>query len=571
MKLAPLLKSHSSRAVREIEKLRQTQGWKTKTVVHLDRLSLPQLNALIECVLSFTDADKPDFSHRLLTDAVDCLREVVPSVVNLLLSQRTADHRELAKSFWLLARICPCPILEYGTSPTSGLFLFTGVTRRAGVHGDADTWCLSSCQLVSGVPVAVDNHAFFEGGSELCISDILQAIGMRFLSSDSDMRDVTLNADLCGKYHTTGLRVTVRGSLVTDIGDELSAGKTRHKMPVDCYRPGVKKISAMADNYCVDDFDGSVVIDSNQTSLTQLKEIARLSKSSLWHESYKSLDVDSIDDLPANVASLIPQTSYVPVCGLRTGGRYYAHVSHLRESPYRPDSELIDKLVLSDDDSKLLKTISKSTVASRFTDFVDGKGIGRNVILVGPPGVGKTLIAESITESRGQPLYSVSCASLGFTAESVERSLRVVAERASRWNAALLIDDADAYISPRNENISQAAVTSVLLAFMERHEGWLYMTTNRTCGVDEAVKSRCLLRLTLDKPGVDYLARIWLSLCSYNSVNVDEALSIYLAESFPDLTGRDIGQVINLYLLVYGRDSEPTRENMTSLCRRFVE
>lgn len=43
-----------------------------------------------------------------------------------------------------------------------------------------------------------------------------------------------------------------------------------------------------------------------------------------------------------------------------------------------------------------------------FDDVVKGKGQGLIILLHGPPGVGKTLTAEAISEYRHRPLYRVS-------------------------------------------------------------------------------------------------------------------------------------------------------------------
>lgn len=45
---------------------------------------------------------------------------------------------------------------------------------------------------------------------------------------------------------------------------------------------------------------------------------------------------------------------------------------------------------------------------SSFDDVVAGKGRGIILLLCGPPGVGKTLTAESVAEEMKVPLYMMS-------------------------------------------------------------------------------------------------------------------------------------------------------------------
>lgn len=56
-----------------------------------------------------------------------------------------------------------------------------------------------------------------------------------------------------------------------------------------------------------------------------------------------------------------------------------------------------DSLVLPDDHKELILALTESQVAHRetFDDVIQGKGKGMIMLLSGPPGVGKTLTAES--------------------------------------------------------------------------------------------------------------------------------------------------------------------------------
>lgn len=72
------------------------------------------------------------------------------------------------------------------------------------------------------------------------------------------------------------------------------------------------------------------------------------------------------------------------------------------------------------------------------------------MLLSGPPGVGKTLTAESVAETMRAPLYMMSAGDLGLTSSEVEASLSNVLEMCTKWKAVLLLDEADVFLEQRS-------------------------------------------------------------------------------------------------------------------------
>ena len=62
-----------------------------------------------------------------------------------------------------------------------------------------------------------------------------------------------------------------------------------------------------------------------------------------------------------------------------------------------------------------------------------------NLITLGPPGVGKTLTAESVALATGKPLLPVSVADIGLKPENVEENLVHVFKLAASWEAIILL------------------------------------------------------------------------------------------------------------------------------------
>ncbi|KAL9118250.1 MAG: hypothetical protein Q9187_005206 [Circinaria calcarea] len=72
-------------------------------------------------------------------------------------------------------------------------------------------------------------------------------------------------------------------------------------------------------------------------------------------------------------------------------------------------------------------------------DIVEDKGKGLVLLLHGPPGVGKTLTAETIAEATGRPLFIVSVAEIGLNASQAEKNLEQMFYLAGKWEAVLLV------------------------------------------------------------------------------------------------------------------------------------
>ena len=132
-------------------------------------------------------------------------------------------------------------------------------------------------------------------------------------------------------------------------------------------------------------------------------------------------------------------------------------------------------------------------------DVIEGKGNGLAILLHGPPGVGKTLTAETIALATGRPLLVVSVAEIGTTASKAEARLNLILANAARWRAVLLVDEADVFLEERSiqsaNSSNRNALVSVLLRCLEYYEGIIILTTNRITSFDVAVQSRMHLAI----------------------------------------------------------------------------
>ncbi|KAK8128524.1 hypothetical protein PG984_009632 [Apiospora sp. TS-2023a] len=178
------------------------------------------------------------------------------------------------------------------------------------------------------------------------------------------------------------------------------------------------------------------------------------------------------------------------------------------------NDSIIESLVVSEEKKEFIQVLVKQhgneAVRSSFDDIVKDKGKGLIGLLVGPPGVGKTLTAEVMAEVSHKALYIISSGELGEGPNSVMANLSSVMELAEAWNVVLLLDEADVFLTERdNTNLSRNAITSAFLRNLEYFQGIMLLTTNRLASFDPAFKSR--IHFCLEYPDLvpDARAGIW--------------------------------------------------------------
>ncbi|KAF8464690.1 hypothetical protein BDZ91DRAFT_729637 [Kalaharituber pfeilii] len=199
-------------------------------------------------------------------------------------------------------------------------------------------------------------------------------------------------------------------------------------------------------------------------------------------------------------------------------------LSQLQEVVWAPDA--FDKLVLPEEQKELIlslveartESVSSGTTQPKqtdnkynFDDFIPSKGLGLVAVLHGPPGVGKTLTAESVAEYTRRPLYSVTSGELGTEPEGLERTLAEILEVAGTWNAILLIDEADIFLEARGvgNSIVRNAMVGIFLRLLEYFRGVMFLTTNRVEKFDPAFKSRIHMAMRYQDLTEEARTEVW--------------------------------------------------------------
>lgn len=264
-----------------------------------------------------------------------------------------------------------------------------------------------------------------------------------------------------------------------------------------------------------------------------------------------------------------PEVPVHPTCAvfdLRRHLRLRAHIDQLTEYVY--DTDLGDKLVLPEDERALVALLCGDHTA--FSDIIAGKGGGAIVLCVGKPGLGKTLTAEVYAEVTRRPLFSVQCSQLGTKQDKLEDELLKSFARAERWNAILLLDEADVYVAPRGSDLVQNAIVGVFLRTMEYFKGVMFMTTNRVDLVDDAIASRCIAKLSYDVPTIENQKLIWRILADNARLDLPPLHLNAIVKTFPYLSGRDIKNLLKLGALVgESRQEKKITLELITFVKRF--
>lgn len=221
------------------------------------------------------------------------------------------------------------------------------------------------------------------------------------------------------------------------------------------------------------------------------------------------------------------------------------------------DADVFDRLVLPESRKRMIKALVRhSNSTSGFQDLIKGKGAGIVFLLYGLPGTGKTLTAEAIAEFLGLPLYSVSMGTLGTTADELERRLGEILHLSERWDALLLLDEADAFLEARSSSSSleRNAMVSVMLRLVEYHQGIMFLTSNRIESIDPAFKTRITLALQYEPLDFEGRAKVWENLLVKSGFrDIIHTLDLKTLSKWP-LNGREIKCALRIAMALASDD-----------------
>jgi hypothetical protein len=249
------------------------------------------------------------------------------------------------------------------------------------------------------------------------------------------------------------------------------------------------------------------------------------------------------------------------VLGFAFSEKYWLEfsLSGIEEINWNP--EAFESLVLPDRIKSNLKGLVSShrfNAAKTIDDVIQGKGKGLNVVLHGPPGVGKTLTGESIAEYLHCPLYAVSAGELGTNSRSLEQDLNRIMDITHSWGAILLLDEADVFLEARQpHDIHRNSLVSVFLRLTEYYQGILFLTTNRVETFDEAFQSRIHMGIRYENLQPKARKKIWQHHVGKVEAMAEksEEAKLFSESDFDELSKRNMnGRQVRIHLPLLSRD-----------------
>ena len=145
-------------------------------------------------------------------------------------------------------------------------------------------------------------------------------------------------------------------------------------------------------------------------------------------------------------------------------------------------------------------------------------GRGVSAILAGPPGTGKTMVAQLLAKEIGFDLYRIDLSQVvnKYIGET-EKNLARIFDEAEHSHAVLFFDEADSLFAKRtsvqssNDRYANLEV-NYLLQRMETFDGVTLLATNLEQGLDEAFKRRVRFTVQFELPGQPERKALWRSM-----------------------------------------------------------
>jgi AAA+ superfamily predicted ATPase len=145
-------------------------------------------------------------------------------------------------------------------------------------------------------------------------------------------------------------------------------------------------------------------------------------------------------------------------------------------------------------------------------------GRGVSAIMAGPPGTGKTMVAQLLAKELGYDLYRIDLSQVvnKYIGET-EKNLARIFDEAETSHAVLFFDEADSLFARRtdvrssNDRYANLEV-NYLLQRMETFDGVTLLATNLEQGLDDAFKRRVRFSIQFELPEEAERKKLWISM-----------------------------------------------------------
>ena len=113
----------------------------------------------------------------------------------------------------------------------------------------------------------------------------------------------------------------------------------------------------------------------------------------------------------------------------------------------------------------------------------------------------------------------MSAGDLGLDPRHVESKLQGILDMCTRWNAILLLDEADVFLEERSlHELERNKLVSIFLRVLEYYEGIMFLTTNRVQTFDAAFQSRIHISLDYKELNKKSRKKVWINFLKQHDV-----------------------------------------------------
>lgn len=192
------------------------------------------------------------------------------------------------------------------------------------------------------------------------------------------------------------------------------------------------------------------------------------------------------------------------------------------------------------------------------------------ILLCGKSGTGKTMTVNAIAKEMKKKVLLVDFGSLSGRRDGsdLDADLKGLFREAHMSNAVIFFDECEVVF--RSRNIGGDRLLNSLLTEIERHEGIVFLATNRPYDLDEAMHRRITAVIEYQPPNHTMRKKIWNNLLSQNLTLSSCVDTSALAVKY-ELSGGFIkNAVLSAVLSALNRDQQNpvlTQEDLVSGCK----
>ena len=155
---------------------------------------------------------------------------------------------------------------------------------------------------------------------------------------------------------------------------------------------------------------------------------------------------------------------------------------------------------------------------------------------------------------------------LGTSAADLERLLGEILTLSARWDALILLDEADSFLETRSasSSLERNAMVSVMLKLVEYFSGILFLTSNRIDSLDPAFQTRITLALRYEPLAHDARAQVWKNLFIKSGFEdqVENGIIDPKSLAHAELNGREIKNALRLAMAMAAEDGKPLSQEI---------